>query len=122
MTPRCIMLAVLGLAALAVLLSIWRAHRDALLQFNAFDLIMENGRVSKIALAFMLVLGVTTWAFVYLTIQGKMTEGLFLAYGAMWVAPLVAKVVFNKTDMPGTTSSTTLVQQTTEVKHESPDP
>lgn len=115
MTPRDVMLAVLGIAALLVVISFWRAHRDALAQFNAFDLIMENGRVSKIALAFMVAFGVTTWIVVYLTVRDKMTEGLFLAYGGMWVAPLVMKVVFNKNDMPGTTSSTVTVQQTTEV-------
>jgi len=115
MTPREIMLGVLAVAALLVVVSFWRAHRDALAQFNAFDLITENGKVSKIALAFMVAFGVTTWVIIYLTIQGKMTEGLFLAYGGMWVAPLVVKVVFNKNEMPGTTSSTTLLQQTTEV-------
>ncbi len=116
MTQHDIMLCVLGSCALVALLSFWRAHRDSMMQFNAFDLVMENGRVSRIAVAFMSVLGVTTWAFVYLTIRDKMTEGLFLAYGGMWVVPLVAKVVFNKNDMPGTTSSTTITQQTTEVK------
>lgn len=115
MTPRAVMLGVLALATALLVLSFWRAHRDALAQFNAFDLITENGRVSKIALAFMVSFGVTTWAFAYLTIQGKMTEGLFLAYGGLWVAPLVAKVVFNKTDMPGTSTSTVVVQ-TTETK------
>jgi hypothetical protein len=109
------MLCILAAAVLLVAVSFWRAHRDALVQFNAFDLIMENGRVSRIAVAFMCVLGVTTWAFVYLTIKDKMTEGIFLAYGGMWVVPLVAKVVFNKNDMPGTTSTTTVTQQTTEV-------
>jgi hypothetical protein len=99
-TPRDWMLAILVLAVFSVLLSFWRAHHSALIQFSAFDLVMENGRVSKIAVAFMLVLGVTTWTIVYLTIRDKLTEGYFLAYGAMWVGPLVAKVVFNKTEMP----------------------
>lgn len=116
MTPREWMLVILAAAILSVLLSFWRAHRNALIQFSAFDLIMENGKVSKIALAFMMVLGVTTWIMIYLTIQGKMTEGYFGAYGVMWVGPLVAKVIFNKTEMPSSTSSTTMVQQTTEVK------
>jgi len=115
MNTRDIMLGVLALGAALLVISFWRAHRDALAQFNAFDLITENGKVSKIALAFMVAFGVTTWAFAYLTIQGKMTEGLFLAYGGMWVAPLVVKVVFNKNEMPGTTSVSTLVSQTTEV-------
>jgi hypothetical protein len=115
MTPREIALCVLAAAGLVVVVTFWRCHRDALLQFNALDLIMENGKVSKIALAFMVVLGVTTWIVAYLTLRDKMTEGYFTSYGLMWVAPLVAKVVFNKTDLPGTTSTTLMSQTTTEV-------
>lgn len=107
MTPRGVMLAVLGVAALLVVFSFWRAHRDTLAQFNAFDLIMENGRVSKIALAFMVAFAVTTWVIVYLALRDKLTEGYLTSYGVMWVAPLVAKVVFNKTDMPTTQTEMT---------------
>ncbi len=117
MTPRAVMLVVLAAVTLLVLLSIWRAHRDALAQFNAFDLIMENGRASKIAVAFMLVLGVSTWVIVLLAIRDKLTEGMFGLWLAAWTGPLVAKVIFGKNDMPGTSTSSTLVQQTTtEVK------
>jgi hypothetical protein len=81
-----------------------------------FDLIMEDGKVSRIALAFMLVLGVTTWVMIDLQVSGKMSEGYLTTYGAMWVLPLVAKVVFNQQSPPaGTslTSSTTVTQETT---------
>lgn len=111
------MLVILALGAALIALSIWRAHRASGVIFNAFDLIMENGKVSKIALAFMLVLAVTTWIVVDLTIKGKLTEGIFTMYGTFWVVPLVAKVVFNKTEMPesGTTTITKIesVEKTT---------
>lgn len=102
------MLVILALGALLIGLSIWRAHRKPGFEFNTFDLIMENGKVSRIALAFMLVLAVTTWIVVDLTIKGKLTEGYFTMYGSMWVIPLVAKVVFNKSEAPepGTTITT----------------
>lgn len=112
MNPREIMLAVLGAAAALVMFTMWRAHRNTMSQFNAFDLIMENGRVSKIAFSYMLVLGVSTWVIVLMSWRDKLTDGMFGLYLAAWVAPLVAKLVFNKDDMPSTTS-TTLVQQTT---------
>lgn len=115
MTPREIMLGVLAGAALLVLITMWRAHRDALSQFNAFDLIMENGRVSKIAFSYMLVLVVSTWVIVLMVWRDKLTEGMFGLYLAAWVGPLVAKLVFNKNDLPGTVSSTMTLQQTTEV-------
>lgn len=107
------MLVVLAAAGLLALLTFYRAHRNALLQFNAFDLIMVDGKVDRVALAFMVAFAVTTWAFAYLTIQGKMTDTLFGVYGGMWVAPLVLKVVFNKSDPAGITSTTMTVQQVT---------
>jgi hypothetical protein len=117
MTPHEWMLVILAVAAALILLSFWRAHRNIATQFNALDLIMVDGRVDKIAAAFMLVLGVTTWIMIDLQIKGKMTEGYLTSFGAMWVFPLVAKFVFGKTEMPtGTISSSTIVQQTTEVK------
>lgn len=100
MTPRAIMLGLLALAGTLVLLSMWRAHRSRLVDFNLFDLLTENGKVSKIAVSYMLVLGVTTWVIIWLTVRDKLTEGYFAAYGGLWVAPLVAKVVFNKTELP----------------------
>lgn len=100
----------LGVGLATILLSFWRAQRHPELAFDAFDLIMENGRVSKIAIAFMTVLVVTTWVIVDLQLNGNLTEGYFLAYGGMWVAPLVAKVVFNKTDLPTNTTITSMTE------------
>lgn len=100
MTPREWMLVVLAVAALAVLVSVWHAHRSAIMRFNIFDLVMENGRVSKISVSYMLVLGVSTWVIVNQEISGKLTEGIFGMWLAAWVSPLVARVVFGKTEMP----------------------
>jgi hypothetical protein len=100
MTPREWMLVVLAVAALAVLVSFWREHHNSLAKFNVFDLVMENGRVSKISVSYMLVLGVSTWVIVNQEISGKLTEGIFGMWLAAWVSPLVARVVFGKTEMP----------------------
>lgn len=105
-----IMAVLLGLAILTILVSFWRAQKHPELAFDAFDLIMENGRVSKIAIAFMIVLIVTTWVIVDLQLKGNLTEGYFVAYGGMWVAPLVAKVVFNKTEIPSNTTITSMTE------------
>lgn len=110
---------ILVMAAILILVSFWKAHRTPGFQFNAFDLIMTDGKVDKISVAFMLVLGVTTWILIDLHIVGKLTEGYFTTYGAMWVVPLVAKVVFNKTETPNVqttniTSLTTSVSSSTD--------
>lgn len=88
----------LFVALIGIGASFWRAHKDHTFNFNAFDLLMENGHVSKISVAFMLVLVVTTWLMIDLQMTGKLTEGYFTIYGSMWVAPLIARVVFNKSD------------------------
>lgn len=106
--------AVLAIAVLVIGISIWNAHKSQSTIFNAFDLLMENGRVSKIAVAFMLVLLVSTWVIVDQQISAKLSEGMFGLWLTAWVTPLVAKVVFAKTDPPGMTTSTTIMQETTE--------
>lgn len=103
---------ILAGGAVLIVVSFWRAHSRPGFDFNAFDLIMENGRVSKIAMAFMLVLAVSTWVIVAQQLAGKLTEGMFGLWLGAWVTPLVAKVVFNKSDMPSGTTSTTEVKTT----------
>lgn len=101
------MLTILVGGAVLVAWSFWHAQRKPGFDFDMFDLIMENGKVSKIAFTFMSAFAVTTWILVDLQMKGKMTEGYLTTYGAMWVASLVAKVVFNKQEAaPGTTITT----------------
>jgi len=106
-----------ALCAIVILLaaSLWRAQKRP--DFDLFDLIMENGRVSKIAVAFMLVLCVTTWVIIKMAIDKTLTEGLFAIYAGSWVTPLVAKVIFGK-DAP--TSVTTSSMTSTTVTKEPP--
>lgn len=94
------MLATLALGFALLLVSFWRAHRSREFQFSAFDLVMENGRVSKIALAFMVAFSVSTWVIIDMELKGKLTPEIFGMYLAAWVAPLVTKVVFQKNEMP----------------------
>ncbi len=97
------MLIILACGAIAVLLTIWAAHRSSS-SFDAFDLITENGRVSKIAFAFMLVLGVSTWVIVDQQIKGKLDSGMFLSWLGAWLSPIVTRLALSKTEPPGTTT------------------
>lgn len=106
------MLTILAIGAVLIAVSFWRAHSRPGFDFNAFDLIMENGRVSKISLAYMLVLLVSTWVIVDMEMKGKLTEGMFGMWLGAWVAPLIAKVVFNKSEMPSGTTTTTELKTT----------
>ena len=85
--------AVLAIFMLLVTWSFYLAQKDPNNVFNLFDLVMENGRLSRIACAFMVTLVATTWIVIRLTFDGKMTEGYFIGYGGMWVAPIIAKML-----------------------------
>ena len=84
--------AVIVLAGLAILWSLIRAHRTKGNDINLFDLVLENGRLSKVSVAYMVTLIVTSWVLIRLTLDGKLTDVIYAAFGTMWVAPLVAKM------------------------------
>ena len=88
--------AILAVMLLLIVWSFYRAHKNPKIDINLFDLLIEGGRLSKIAVTFMLAFAVTTWIMVYLTLTSKMTEGYLIAYGGMWVGPLVARVIGTK--------------------------
>lgn len=85
-----------AVAMIAVLVIVWtmyRAQRDKRFkEFNLFDLLMEHGRLSRIACVFLASFLVTTWIIVRLTLDGKMTENYMTIYGGLWVIPIIAKI------------------------------
>lgn len=107
--------AALLIVSIVIAWSFIRAHRDKTNTFNLIDLLMENGRLSRIACAFMATLVVTSWVIVKLTIEAKLSEGLFTAYIAGWVAPIVAKL-FNSTGSTATATATTTESVTVTTK------
>lgn len=101
------MVVILAIAAIALGIWLWRAQHDNANPFDAFDLVMETGpngtrKASRTGVAFMTVLGVTTWVVISMAISKTLTEGVFGIYCAAWVGPLVAKVIFGKTEPPQT--------------------
>lgn len=110
-------------AVIVLVIVAWRAQRSPSIQFNILDLITEGGQISKIAFVFMVAFIVSTWVIVDQQINEKLTEGTFGLWLASWVGPLVVKVVFNKNEMPGSTTLTAVSSKTVEVtepKNESP--
>jgi hypothetical protein len=110
-----LMLVLLGSGLLVLLFSFWRAHVAYGNAFNLFDLIMEDGKISRVALWFMIAGAVSTWVIVDMQIKDKLTEGIFGLWLTAWVAPLIAKMVFNKAEVP---ASTLTVTSTTVAKTE----
>ncbi len=106
------MLIILAVGAVLVVWSFWHAHRKPEFNFDAFDLIMENGRASRLALWYNLAGAVSTWVIVDLQTKDKLTEGMFGLWLTAWVGPIIAKLVFNKTEPPGTLTITKTMEST----------
>ena len=106
-----------GAAWVAVLLIAWsmyRAQRDKeFASFNLFDIIMDSGRLSRLAVVFMGTWFVTSAIMVQLVLDNKMTEGYFTAYAAAWIAPIISKL-FAPAPAPSTTTTTSM--SSTEIK------
>lgn len=101
------MLTILAVGVVVIAISIWRAQRRP--DFDFFDLLMENGRVSRIAVCFMSAGVVSTWVIVDLQIKGKLSDGMYGLWLGAWVGPLIAKMVFGRNDMGGMSMTTTKV-------------
>lgn len=107
--------AALLIFALMLMWSFYRAQKDPATSFDLFDLIRENGRLSKIAVAFMVLLGASSWIMIRLTLDGKLSEGYFALYGTMWVGPVIAKM-FSAPPPPSSSTTTTTTSTAQEIK------
>lgn len=88
------MVVVLVMVIIAIIYEFYRAQKDETFQaFNLYDLFMENGRLSRSSVVMMGAFALTSWMMVNLTLNNKMTEGYLLAYGGMWVAPSLTRIV-----------------------------
>jgi hypothetical protein len=76
-----------------VAVSFWRLHKNPNVDFNLLDLLMENGRVSKVSCMVLGSFAMNTWIMVQLTLHDKLTEVYFSAYIAAWVAPLIVRMI-----------------------------
>ena len=89
------MLAVLAILAGLLAFGFWTAQRSDN-DFDILDLVMEDGKLSRVSCVLMGAFTVTTWMMVNLTLTGRMTEGYFTAYGGMWIAPLIVRLIKGK--------------------------
>jgi hypothetical protein len=88
---------------LIVSLFLYKAHRDPNNSFDLTDLLKVNGRVSKIAVAFLVTLFTSSWYVVHEALEKQLTDTGFAAYLAAWVAPIVAAIL--KGDIVGISSA-----------------
>lgn len=87
------MVVALIIVLIVIVVSLYRAQKDGSNTLDLYDLVMENGRLSKSAFVMMGSWAVTSWMMVTLTLNGKMTEGIFGLYCTAWIAPVVTKII-----------------------------
>lgn len=76
-------IAIAGLVCLVILLRWQRSHPN----FDLSDLVTgDNGRVSLSKIGQASALAVSTWGFIVLVEQGKLTEFYFIGYMVAWSA------------------------------------
>ena len=89
----------LVLSFLLLALAVWRELKHMQASdgngYDWHDLLMENGKASKAAHVMLGAFITTTWFFVYYAVAGKMTEGYYAIYAASWIAPVVARLIWN---------------------------
>lgn len=84
--------ALTGVVLLIFAWSLYKAQKNPDFQFDLFDLIMENGKVSKLAVVFLGAFATMSWVLIRLAIDGKLTDVYYAAYGAIWVAPIISRL------------------------------
>lgn len=108
-TPDIVALLIVAL----ILFSFWKTHRDPSSSINIFDLVLENGKLSRLSCAFWATFGLLAWIMIKVTQAGDISVEYVGAFGALFVAPIIAKM-FSAPPPAGTI--TTSLESKTEVK------
>lgn len=115
-TANIVMYTLLAVIVAGIAISFYRYQKDPANNFNLLDLLMENGRLSRLAMAFDAAVVVTAWIMLKLVVDGKMTEGYLAIYGGFWVAPILAKMFATNNGSTVSSSTTTVSIEATEKK------
>lgn len=88
--------AVLGIVVffLIALLIVW--HRDSKSRIDLKDLICTDNKLDEKKFTRLGAWIVSTWGFVYLTLDNKFTEWYFTGYMAIWVGNAIVDKYLNK--------------------------
>lgn len=96
-----IMHGVLVLLVTGIVYSIYKAQRDDSISFNLFDLVVgPDGRLVIENCIVMVAFVVHTWAIIAWIVVGVVTTADFTAYGGIWVAPTIAKLIRGRQQYP----------------------
>ena len=88
------------LVALGVVLTLYVWHRNKESPVDLSDLLMENGKLSKMAFTWLGSFIVMSFGFMYAVIQGKLSDAYAALYAATWAIPIVTKMFAVKPTTP----------------------
>ena len=82
----------LVLLFLCYLLYQWQKDNTDFKDFNLTDLLMENGKLSKMAVTWMGSFTVMSFGFIHMVVNEKLTDTYAGLYAATWAVPILTKM------------------------------
>jgi hypothetical protein len=97
-------LAIVGFAIIisliGVLFSLWQRDEKKYGEFDLTDLLMENGKMSRLAFTWLGSFLVMSFGFIYLLLTKGLTDTYALLYAGTWAVPIITKMFAVKPDLP----------------------
>ena len=84
--PDHVMYAILVGIMIFCVVAMYRLNADERSPINVMDLITENGKLSESKLIRFFTWIISSWGFIYLISDNKLTEWYFIGYMGAWVA------------------------------------
>jgi hypothetical protein len=96
---------ILGLLFCTILYALWKLNQDKKNTISIIDLVAVNGKLNERKFSRFGAWIVSTWGFVYLIANDKLSEWYFVGYMAAWVAnALIGKAIKDPNDEESSTS------------------
>ena len=78
--------------AIGWLLYAWQRDEKKYVDFDLTDLLMENGRLSRLAFTWLGSFMVMSFGFIYLLLTKGLTDTYALLYAGTWAVPIITKM------------------------------
>ena len=84
--PDHVMYAILAVIMIFCVYAMYKLNADERSPINVMDLITENGKLSEPKMVRFFTWVISSWGFIYLISDNKLTEWYFIGYMSAWVA------------------------------------
>ncbi len=87
-----VLASILGLAFVAIVVSIWQQHRSKSSKFNLFDLVMEGSKLSLKRCIIVTGFVLHCFVIVYWLLGKQLTDTGILGFAGIWITPYLLTV------------------------------